>query len=96
MAILFKVRESGDFVYCTQESISPENGTDFQLEEMYSLLECEMIEIVYPRDYPWKILIIDEEGKLTGKQVNIPATQIFGYDDVIVGSAILCDSEMVK
>lgn len=46
-----------------------------------------------------KIMVIDEEGKLKGKPINEAATMIFmhaGYYDIIVGDALVCDSEMVQ
>lgn len=75
--------------------IRPENGSDFQLEQLYSVLGCDCIEVVRLRDN--MILIIDEEGKLVDKRINHKATALYNNpDDVIVGDALLCQSDMVK
>lgn len=54
-------------------------GLEFQLEELYAILECDMIEIVpvilFGREY---YMVIDEEGKLKpDNQVNKVATSIY-------------------
>ena len=45
-------------------------------------------------------MIVDEEGKLNNKAVNIPATNILRRDhfttDYIVGTAIVCDADMLE
>lgn len=85
----------------TNVEVKPENGRDFKLEELYKLLDCEMIEIIHlGGHFDGQIMIIDEEGKLTGKQRNRVATDIFMVDrtwsDTIVGKALVClDSEVL-
>ena len=48
--------------------VEPANGTDFQLAELYSHLECDMIQVVPvpPKDDVPMIMIVDEEGKFRG------------------------------
>lgn len=45
-------------------------------------------------------MIVDEEGKLKGKYINMKATQIFrkytGINDTIVGNVLICTSDMVE
>lgn len=88
----------------TEITMNPRNGTDFQLEELYELLKCELIEICLcqasgqiaraNRDY---ILIIDEEGKLKNRERNDKATEWYSSPvDVIVGPAILCHTDMLR
>lgn len=71
--------------------------TGFTLAELYELIDCEWIEAVGPLPEDGRYLIIDEEGKLTGKEHNEAATQIFqaNYDtsDTIVGIALLADEK---
>ena len=31
----------------TSTPITPENGVNFQLDELYNLIECESIEVIY-------------------------------------------------
>ena len=76
--------------------VVPANGTDFQLDELQAMVDG-YIEIVSAGN--GKIMVIDDEGKLKGRQVNDAATMIFmqaGYYDTIVGDALVCDSEMVQ
>ena len=87
----------------TMRKISPKNGKDFKLKEMYKLLNCERIEVVYPYAYAntQHILICDDEGKINGKAPNMKATAILccGYGkifDVIAGDVIYCHTDMVK
>lgn len=90
------IKASGETI-----DISPANGTDFQLEELYKHLDCNTVEFVY--DYAnGKILIIDEEGKFTDKEYNYEATRYCHNNrmihplDKIVGDAILCDENQIK
>lgn len=76
---------------------SPMNGNDFKLEELQSIVGG-YIEIVWlPND---KIMVINEEGKLMELPLNVKATGIyynaFGYEDLIVGDVLLCDSNQVE
>lgn len=81
-------------------SITPQNGKCFELEELYSILRCELIEVIDLNED--KIMIIDEEGKFTNPIVNRNATEIaiknraiYEYD-YIAGMAIVCDSDMLE
>lgn len=83
------------------DEVMPANGTDWTLEELYKLLNCDMIEVVRVTDD--LILIIDEEGKLKhSTSHNREATEVMNYhhnptwSDVIVGKAVLCPSSMLK
>lgn len=80
-----------------KDIVRPANGTDFSLEEMQEIVGG-YIEVVYmPNDW---IMIVNEEGKLYNMPINEKATYMFqnAYptDDVIVGNALICKSEMVK
>ena len=74
------------------------NGTDFQLDELYEALDCELVEVIR---IPWagKIVIMDEEGKFCGKGVNEEITHYLRYHsaiascDYIIGDAIICGTE---
>lgn len=78
--------------------VTPKNGTDFSLDELRGFVGG-FIEIV-PLTTS-KIMVINEEGKLNDLPVNILATKalylaIGLFCDVIVGDALICDSEMIK
>ena len=82
----------------TVERISPKNGEEFVLKEVYELLQCSLVEVVYLGG--GYIMIIDEEGKFSGKAVNEKATRkaiaanaIFP-GDYIVGDAVFCESSL--
>ena len=79
------------------EDYTPKNGTTFELEEMQKIVGG-YIEIVRLRD--GRMIIVDEEGKSKDKAVNIPATNILRRDhyttDYIVGTAIVCDADMIE
>lgn len=83
--------------------VTPENGTDFNLDELQKIVGG-YIEIV-PIYATWrmfgsdKIMVVNEEGKLNGLPFNPSATLLVraaGIDDFIVGDVLVCDSSMVK
>lgn len=79
----------------TSLEVEPKNGKDFGLQELYQIVGCNMIEIVYLPDK--MILVIDEEGKLQDKPINCQATILCKMsDDYIVGDALLCKQKQVK
>lgn len=84
----------------TQQEVKPKNGTDFTLKELYTLLDCEMIQ-VFPANQKGMILIMDEEGKFKwSAQVNHQATKLAQDNllpgDVVVGKVLYCSEEMFK
>jgi hypothetical protein len=80
------------------KSIIPKNGTDFQLDELQSIVGG-WIEIVNLRD--GRLLCLDEEGKLKGKERNHVATDIYHQalplcrKDFIVGDVLLCNEDQI-
>lgn len=72
--------------------IVPINQTDFSLEELYGYINCELIEVVYLSD---NIMIIDEEGKLRGKEINGQATLLY-QRDYIVGDVVIMHPSFFK
>ena len=74
----------------TSVEVMPENGTDFQLPELYALIGCSMIEILSL--YNGKIMVIDEEGKLKNDfVVNKYATELYHY-----GKRKMSEQEIVE
>lgn len=81
--------------------VSPKNESDgFRLEELYAMLSCDLVEVVYPQgtfqlDHAWEspILICDENG-LGVKRLNRLATLVAGFP--IVGDCLMCESEQFK
>ena len=90
--------KSAKIIYTDKEDeyYTPKNGNTFELDELQGIVDGNF-EIVRLRD--GRIIIVDEDGKLKNKAVNIPATNILRRDhyttDYIVGTAIVCDSDMV-
>lgn len=79
------------------ERVCPENDTDYQLNELQRFVGG-YVEFCYGDD--GRMLVVDEEGKLKGKQINERATQWYRThvyrNDYIVGDALLCKKERVK
>lgn len=89
MAILFKA--SGE-----RKTVAPANAEDgFQLEELYRLLSCDLVQIVPLADD--SLLVVDEEGKLKASTppLNREATHLLQQSggipgDYVVGDALVC------
>lgn len=92
--------------------VEPQNGSDFQLDELYSHIGCQMIKIQYASvknlvmitedGEPYRLngellVIMDEEGKLKRSPENFAASFIYDRrDDVVVGTVVVCKPEEVK
>ncbi len=81
--------------------VKPEDGKHFHLKELYNMLQCDLVEVVY-LDHE-SIMIVDEEGKFRHEPVvNVTATLLaleknaIHPNDVIVGHALVCDSSMFE
>ena len=75
----------------SRDNISPKNGKKFTFSgEAYDLIDATMIQVCETHDN--RLLLVDEEGKMSGKRVNDAATAlyIYGAHDPIVGDAIVC------
>lgn len=86
MSLLFKTNG-------TRAVVFPENGNGYQLKELYTLLEVDMVQVVHLKE--GYILVCDEEGKLKNEpQFNPMATILYqgcyGPCDEIYGNALLC------
>ena len=81
------------------EDIQPKNGKDFDLSELTAAIGCEWIELVNLSN---GIMVIDEEGKLNGKEYNAKATAMCEEDhaimvgDYIVGDALVCKNDEIR
>ena len=91
--------KSAKIIYTDKEAenYTPKNGKTFALTEMQEIIGG-YIEPIRLND--GRMIIVDEDGKSKGKAVNIPATNILRRDhyttDYIVGTAIVCDADMVE
>ena len=91
--------KSAKIIYTDKEAedYTPKNGKTFALTEMQEIVGG-YIEPIRLND--GRMIIVDEDGKLKGKAVNIPATNILRRDhyttDYIVGTAIVCDADMIE
>jgi hypothetical protein len=79
----------------SRTEVNPRDGVSFHLDELYEMLSCHLIEVV---DLPCgKILIIDEEGKITEKPTNQIATMMYAQlSDWIAGDCIVCASNQLQ
>jgi len=78
----------------TEVELLPESGKHFTLKEMQDCVGG-FIEIVYTQD--GRLIVLDEEGKLKGKEVNLKATKLYGNtNDCIVGDVLVCTNKEVK
>ena len=90
--------KSAKIIYTDKEAedYTPKNGKTFELDELQGIVDGNF-EIVRLRD--GRMIIVDEDGKSKDKAVNIPATNILRRDhyttDYIVGTAIVCDADMI-
>lgn len=74
----------------TRKAIAPK-GSSFELQELYALIGCDLIQVVNAGE---RILIVDEEGMLTGRPINATASLL--AQQPIVGDVVLCDSDMLE
>ncbi|GHU80109.1 hypothetical protein FACS1894145_5770 [Bacteroidia bacterium] len=80
----------------TYKEVEPKNKKYFILKELQSFVDG-YIECIYLEDN--MTIVVNEEGKLNKLPVNNMATKIAienGYDDVIVGPALVCQSKLIK
>ena len=82
--------------------VTPANGYSFGLAELYTLLDCQTVDVV--RLTPELILIIDDESKFRHPAyLNLLATYLWHQHqpaargiDCIVGRAILCHDKQFR
>ena len=90
--------KSAKIIYTDKEDedYTPKNGKTFALTEMQEIVGG-YVEPIRLND--GRMIIVDEDGKSKNKAVNIPATNILRRDhfttDYIVGTAIVCDADMI-
>ena len=91
--------KSAKIIYADKEAedYTPKNGKTFKLAELQGIVDGN-IDIVRLND--GRMIIVDEDGKSKDKAVNIPTTNILRRDhyttDYIVGTAIVCDADMIE
>jgi hypothetical protein len=75
------------------EELQPANGVNWSLEELQTLVGG-YIEVT--RTVDGRFLVLDEEGKLKRKDLNIFATRlyVYGRHDPIVGDAVVIDTRL--
>ena len=79
------IRSNGELI-----EVTPKNGTDFKWEELKDMIGG-YIEIVRLRN--GNMLVVDEEGKVKKRPVNIVASQLAGQ--AIVGDVVFCAIDQV-
>ena len=84
------------------QPVSPQNGRSFKLAELYTLLDCQRVDVVGLTDE--LILIIDDESKFRNPAyLNLLATYLWHHHqpaargvDCIVGRAVLCHDKQFR
>ena len=72
----------------TTTAARPNDGKSYHLQELYSMLDCTMVEVVHTQ-IPGIILICDEESTFVQNPVrNVQASNMAGQP--IVGNALAC------
>ena len=90
--------KSAKIIYTDKEAedYTPKNGKTFGKTEMCGIVEG-FIDVIRLND--GRVIVVDSQGKALNKAVNIPATNILRRDhfttDYIVGTAIVCDADMI-
>lgn len=86
-------------VDCSAVETQPKNGKDFKLKELQELVGGNIEILHVGRD---TIMVVDEEGRLKGKEFNFFASslywEVFGYNgsNHLVGDVLICPARMVK
>jgi len=75
------------------QEVHPKGSKYFTLQELYSLIGCEWVQVVPLRD--GRSLWIDEVGKMNSKE-NVVATDMFRQDllpgDYLAGNVLVDDA----
>jgi len=80
----------------TSVEVEPQNGSYFTLEELQKFVEG-YIEVVYLPEQ--EIMVLNEEGKVNGLDVNEEATMIAqkaGLNDIIVGNVLIIKQDQIR
>jgi hypothetical protein len=77
----------------SEENLQPPNGVHWNVNEL-QILVGGYVEVVNTHD--GRYLVLDEEGKLKRKPLNIAATRMYQYGrrDVIAGDVVLVDTRL--
>lgn len=80
-----------------QTEVSAKEST-FTLKELYSILECSMVQVIYLED--GRFMWIDEEGKFKPHKANLLATSLLHQagsmaSDYIAGLALITERHEV-
>ena len=84
----------------SQFEVAPKDGQHFTLAELYKLLECSLVQVIYLAD--GNLMYLDEEGKFKSPCVPNPtATTLLEKaggmpGDFIAGLALVCTPEEVR
>lgn len=78
----------------TKTELKPASGKLFNLRELQDAVKG-YIELVYLTD--GKIMVVNEEGKLNGFEINHNATKLANLpNDVIVGDVLICSNKEIN
>jgi hypothetical protein len=75
------------------QRVEPQNGKTFSLKELQTAVGG-YIEV--GRTHDGDYIVMDEEGKLKGKEINALATAMYRYNDIVVGDVLVCPTSMIE
>ena len=76
MGIVIRTERNPDTGQQVMDEINPEGDT-YTLQELYNICRCDIIQILRVNvDGMDKLMVVDEEGMMTGKQPNNAATDV--------------------
>jgi hypothetical protein len=82
----------------TITDVEPVNGSDFKIGELYTHTKSTIVQMIDMPD--GRLMWMDEEGKLNGKEPNPVATKLVEKwllpGDYIAGHALVCTKRMVR
>jgi len=82
-------------------SVIPGNGKKFTFPELYKIIDCELVELIYVPNTN-TVIILDEEGKLKDLELNPIATAAarelgaIRLSDYLVGTVLFCPSQLLE
>ena len=103
MGIVIRTETNPETGQQVMEDISPGDDT-YTLDELYEITKCSMIQIVRLEiEGERKIMVVDEEGMMTGKQPNNAATAVLWENNpahkgftILLGDVAVIDPDQLN
>ena len=100
--VLKSIRPGHGLLICVDGDITAYDSTradkTYDFKAMKDKIGCQFGELVYLSNEV--IMVLDEEGKLTDKEINLFATALyqekFRVNDAIMGDVVICHTTGIK